>query len=249
MSRRDDQMLPRNGAAADLPELLRSRRSFLMIGFGVLLSGCASTQVADSLVPPPAWDAQPLPPVPRPDPDPIRAAAPADPAPLGRAIARRSWTRARPVPRLMNRMTTVRYITVHHDGMQPFYGTSQSTVAARLELIRRGHRGRKWGDIGYHFAVDRAGRVWECRPLAWQGAHVKNHNPGNIGVVALGNFDEQQPSEAQVDAVRRQVSLLMNTYGVPVRRVKTHQEWARTACPGRSMQGYMSVARSNGWLA
>ena len=30
-------------------------------------------------------------------------------------------------------------------------------------------------DVGYHYAVDRAGRVWECRPLTWQGAHVRNH--------------------------------------------------------------------------
>ena len=215
---------------------------------GVLLGGCASTPVAQSLLPPPAWDAQPLPPAPKPLPDPAHAAAPSAEG-FGAAIARTRWTRARPVPRLMNRMTPVRYITIHHDGMQPFYGTSVATVAARLEFIRRGHRGKGWGDIGYHFAVDRSGRVWQCRPTSWQGAHVKNHNPGNIGIVALGNFDEQQPSEAQVNAVRQQVRLMQQKYRVPVSRVKTHKEWAVTACPGRALQTYMAAARSNGWLA
>ena len=69
-------------------------------------------------------------------------------------------------------------------------------------MIRRGHVNHNgWADIGYHFAVDRAGRVWSCRPLVWQGAHVKDRNEGNIGVLVLGNFEIERPTSAQLNAL------------------------------------------------
>jgi hypothetical protein len=145
----------------------------------------------------------------------------------------------------MNPMRPIRFITVHHDGMTPFYGDSTRDGMERLELIRRAHRSKPepWGDIGYHFAVDRAGNVWECRPLNFQGAHVKFHNEGNIGVLALGNFDRQQPTEAQLGALRQHVATLMSAFHVTRDRLRTHQEWAATACPGRSLQAYMDATR------
>lgn len=165
----------------------------------------------------------------------------------GGVIRRSVWAKGQPVPALMNRMLPVRYITVHHAAML-FTDTNENATAAHLESIRRGHRGRGWGDIGYHFAVDRAGRVWEARPLSWQGAHVANKNESNLGIVTLGNFDEQSPSNVQLDALRRFVTFNMRQYNVPLSRVKTHQEWAPTRCPGTSLQRYMVSARSNGTL-
>jgi N-acetyl-anhydromuramyl-L-alanine amidase AmpD len=150
----------------------------------------------------------------------------------------------------MDRMTEIRDITVHHDGMDPFFASDRGSVAAHLELIRQLHRRKGWGDIGYHYAVDRAGRVWEARPLAYQGAHVKDHNPGNIGVVVLGNFEQQAPTDAQLAALRSHLSAMMRAYGVPARRVHTHQEWdgAATACPGGRLQYYVEKLRRSGGL-
>ncbi len=151
----------------------------------------------------------------------------------------------------MNAMMDIRYITVHHDGMSPFYESSERASAQRIESIRRYHSDtRNWGDIGYHYVIDRSGRVWEGRPIGYQGAHVANHNPGNVGVLLLGNFERQTPAEAQLDALRQNVSWLMRQYNVPVNRVLTHMEWdgARTACPGRSLQAYMAHVRQRRML-
>jgi hypothetical protein len=147
-------------------------------------------------------------------------------------------------------MTEIRHITVHHDGMEPFFATNRASVAAHIELIRQLHRRRGWGDIGYHFAVDRAGRAWEARPLVYQGAHVKDHNPGNVGVVVLGNFERQAPSDVQLAGIRGHLSALMKIYGVPVKRVHTHREWAgaATACPGETLQRYLERLRRSGGL-
>ena len=160
-------------------------------------------------------------------------------------LDRQLWCRDACVPALMNPMLPPKYITVHHDGKEPMLSTDQATSAARIEMAYKEGRAMGWGDIGYHYMVDRGGRVWEGREIKWQGAHVKNANEGNIGVCCLGNFDEQSPSDAQLDACRQILSCLMGTYGIPVSRVKTHQEWYdnHTACPGRSLQREMVVMR------
>jgi hypothetical protein len=155
------------------------------------------------------------------------------------------WCRGECVPSLMNPMLPARYVTVHHDGMSPFRATDQASSVERLEMIRNGHRSKGWGDIGYHFVVDRGGRVWEGRELKWQGAHVKERNEGNIGICCLGNFDEQSPSDAQLEALQQILECTMAKYRIPASRVKTHKEWdiARTACPGRSLQSEMISMR------
>lgn len=222
-----------------------SRRGFVLLGMSALLAGCSSTptQTGTSSLPGPVWKPRDLPPEPTPTPS-------APPSTVGgppNVIARSRWSGGDPVPAMMDRMTTITWITVHHDGMDPFYATDEGSSKARLESIRRAHRAKGWGDIGYHYIVDRNGRVWEGRPLKWQGAHVKDCNPGNIGVMCMGNFDKQAPSQAQTAALNRHVTWLMTNYRITISRVRTHQEWpsAATACPGVSLQRYMVAVRQN----
>jgi hypothetical protein len=240
-----------HGPVPDEHERHVSRRAFLALAGIGILSGCASTQQVATL-PDVPWPPE----RPRPRLEPVRpragAGMPAAPAPdapgMPGVIARSRWAKGQPVPALMNRLGSVRHITVHHDGMSAFYGATEGAAAERLERIRIAHRARGWGDIGYHFGVDRSGAVWELRPVAFQGAHVKDFNESNIGVVTLGNFDEQTPTEAQLASINRHVSALMRAYRVHISNVRTHQEWAPTACPGRNLQAYMVASRHNGRL-
>ena len=209
--------------------------------------GCAANRTTNSVLPAPPWPAIDV------------ASAELDPAAGTNAsgvaiatepwrhgiVARGQWARGRPVSVEMQRMTPIRHITIHHDGMKPFYGTDLPTVASHLELIRTMHRGKGWADIGYHFAIDRAGRVWEGRPLAFQGAHVKDHNQGNIGIVVLGNFEQQMPTDLQLDAVEQHILALQQAYGVSGRNIRTHREWpgASTICPGGRLQQIVKELR------
>lgn len=246
-SRSDNQL----DAGAPLTEGdVATRRGFLLSGLALLLAGCSGPQrtTSTTALPGPSWRTR-TPPTPMPSPPrrdyvpPSRAGVSGTSSGL---IARSRWTSAGPSLALMNRMQPVRCITVHHDGIGPFHDMDQRAAMARLESIRRYHReSLGWGDIGYHYSIDRSGRVYECRSLTYQGAHVKNHNEGNIGVMLLGNFDQQTPSSAQIDALIAQLSGLMQTHGVPVNRVHTHREWqgAVTACPGGSLQASMNNIR------
>lgn len=168
----------------------------------------------------------------------------------GNVLPRSAWAKGNPVPQYMNRMRPVTRITIHHDGISPFASTNKAEAAARIESIRRGHRGRNFGDIGYHYVIDPAGRVWQGRSLTWQGAHVGAQNDGNLGICVLGNYQNQRPSETQLRAVEHFVAQQMRTHRVGVRQVYTHKELAATACPGRNLQpSIVAMRRSGGTLA
>lgn len=217
----------------------------LVAGLGAMLGGCASSRKsAAAPLPGPRW---PTPTVP------MRArstySAPPttrspQPESLGDVLPRSAWAGGQPIPSRMDPMLPVNKITVHHDGMPPVSIRSQQDVAQRLEQIRRAHLERSFGDIGYHFIVDPSGRVWQGRQLNWQGAHVANQNPGNLGIMCLGNFEHQSPTDAQLSALDRFLGAQASRYGVPANRIYTHRELAPTICPGRNLQRMMDRMRA-----
>lgn len=232
-----------------------SRRGFMLLSLG-LLAGCAKKTALVAL-PKPPWptiDFEKSPPMPTRQPT-LHKLKPRIESPVIKPswqtslLSRSKWSRGNPIPTRMDNMAPVRYLTVHHEGMDPFRYSDMRSTAARIEKIRKAHRGRGWGDIGYHFIVDRGGRVWEGRPLRYQGAHVKDKNFANIGILALGNFDLQQPTQQQFRAVIQHCQNLMNAFRIPISRLRTHQEWAPTACPGHYMQSYMDRVRKGGKLS
>jgi N-acetyl-anhydromuramyl-L-alanine amidase AmpD len=161
------------------------------------------------------------------------------------AISRSNWTRTGPVRSKVNAMNGISKITVHHEGWTAVNFTSQSDTAARIEKIRSFHTGpeRGWGDIGYHYIIDRAGRVWEGRPIRYQGAHVRNNNEHNIGILVLGNFDKQSPSGAQLKSLYGTAAALTQQHKIRPALVRSHQEINKTECPGRNLQNQMNALR------
>jgi len=163
-------------------------------------------------------------------------------------IPRARWTTTRPRPVALYAMGVGRAITVHHDAV-PLTATDSSSSRQRLQSIRRDHvQANGWADIGYHFAVDRAGRIWEARPLLYQGAHVRQHNPGNIGIVLMGDFESQAPTFAQIASLEALIKALRSQFDIPLSAVATHREWpgAATTCPGQQLQTIMNAARVGG---
>lgn len=162
------------------------------------------------------------------------------------ALSRTSWTRTGPVASKVNAMNGINKLTIHHEGWTPVNFTSQATTAERIEKIRQYHTGQNgWGDIGYHYIVDRAGRVWEGRPIQYQGAHVSKNNENNVGILVLGNFEKQSPSEAQLNTLQSTVAALTKQNRIKSSLVRSHQEINPTSCPGRNMQNKMDALRRN----
>ena len=152
---------------------------------------------------------------------------------------RLSWTTSNVHAKLLDRAQLYNRMTVHHAGGAPNYHEREDDIAMDLESIRIHHRDRRFGDIGYHFVVDRAGRVWEARSLYFTGAHVLSQNSGNIGVMLLGNFEDQKPTSAQVLALRRFTDLIVDRFSIPRNRVFGHRDLGHTLCPGKNLYGHV----------
>ena len=150
---------------------------------------------------------------------------------------RHHWTDVQPNPNRLRVATPKAYdrITLHHAGTQVVTLTSEPAVASCLDGILAGHMKRGFGDIGYHYLVDYAGRVWEGRSLQYWGAHVSGQNDQNIGIVLIGNFEEQRPSRAQLQTMGKLVGLVRQRFGIPEGRIYGHIDLGQTLCPGRHL--------------
>jgi len=135
-------------------------------------------------------------------------------------------------------------ITLHHAGERAVFSTGRDRVQVQVEGIRVGHvNDRGYGDIGYHFVVDYAGRVWEGRSLAYEGAHVSDQNEANIGIVLLGNFNDQDPSAEQLAAMNTLVLGLREHYRIKPHRVYGHRDLGQSFCPGNNLYPYVARMR------
>ncbi len=166
-------------------------------------------------------------------------------------LPRKAWGAA-PAKSKPPAMGTPKRVTVHHEASGVFEETDREATVRRLRAIQRYHQESKgWGDIAYHFVVDRSGRIWEGRPLSEMGAHAGSQpaNEGNIGILVLGNFDLQKPSRAQTESLAKLLEGLERLRGIPRSRMLGHGEIRRefglgaTNCPGRQLQAWLEEFR------
>jgi len=232
-----------------------SRRQFVVTSFGLLAAGCSAGRGRIAAVPAPQWPGRRNVPQYPSIPPQQTPSAPPLPQPLPQqaglqVVPRSAWSRRTPVASRVNPMGAISRMTVHHEGWEVVNFTDANTTMERLRKIENYHiESLKWGAVGYHFIIDRSGRVWEGRPLQYQGAHVKNNNEHNIGVMVLGNFDQQYPSAAQTASLRGTLSNLRHMYSIPFDRIYTHQEINPTKCPGAQLQHQMVSLRRGGYIA
>ncbi len=130
-------------------------------------------------------------------------------------------------------MGPITRITVHHTAIAADT-TSIADATSQMRSIQRTHFARGWAGIGYHYIIDSAGRIWEARPIAYQGAHAGNHelNRGNIGVSLMGDFEQHHVPKAQQDACAQLLLDLCSRHGVRPDEVKGHCDLKHTQCPG-----------------
>ena len=178
----------------------------------------------------------------------VAGAIPSDPhAVLPLVHARNEW-HAAAIAGDFKTMEKPWRITVHH-GATLFTSSSNAAVSSELRDLQRFHqKDRGWADLGYHFLIDPAGRVWEGRSLRYQGAHAGDSelNRGNIGICLLGNFSAQPLMPVQQQALEDTLRRLQSWFGVPTARVYTHGEIRPTAteCPGTALQRWVSDYRA-----
>lgn len=115
-------------------------------------------------------------------------------------------------------------LVIHHSALPVADGP--------LEIQALHMENKGYADIGYHFLIDATGQIFEGRPLDVRGAHTGGFNTGLIGVVLLGNFEERQPAEAQMDSLRTLTIYLRDSYQLT--HLAGHRDFqpGETVCPG-----------------
>jgi hypothetical protein len=158
-------------------------------------------------------------------------------------MRRSEWTVVAPRLDRMRKAGRFHRLTIHHSGSTKAVHTIKNAVIHDLDGVLTSHRQRRYGDIGYHFIIDYAGRVWEGRSHAFQGAHVLGENEGNLAVMLLGNFDKQKPSEQQLVSMYKTIHALRKQYAIPSKSVYGHRDLGASACPGKNVYSHILKLR------
>lgn len=134
-------------------------------------------------------------------------------------------------------MRTISEVIIHCSATPPGW-MARGSLEDKTEEIRRWHKDRGFNDVGYHYLIDRDGRVGNGRPVSKQGAHVKGHNKGTIGVCLIGGKEskatdkfEDHFTRQQDAALIRLLGMLKATYGDEI-KITGHNEYSNKGCPG-----------------
>ncbi|MFJ2782366.1 peptidoglycan recognition family protein [Kitasatospora sp. NPDC087315] len=163
-------------------------------------------------------------------------------------------------------------LTVHHTDTV----NADPDPAASVRAVYEYHAVTlDWGDIGYHFLIDEAGRVYEGR---WSGDdgipahdaagnvvtafHTSGFNSGNLGIALLGTLSGQAPTGAARRSLTVLLGALTRAHGLdprahttfvnpvngvtrPVDMISGHRDWLATDCPGGVMYASLPQLRAD----
>ena len=150
-------------------------------------------------------------------------------------VPRESWGAQAADPSLMQPHTIER-LTVHHAGDQ-----STTTGPARYRSWQASHIARGWGDLAYHYIIGVDGTVYEARDPRYAGATGTSYDPAShLLIVVEGNFDQNDPTPAQLDALVRVLAWASITFDVPPSTISGHRDHANTSCPGDNLHPYIA---------
>ncbi len=149
----------------------------------------------------------------------------------------------------------IRKVVIHHTAE-----TGVEKGRAPDEVMRAIYRyhavSRGWGDIGYHYIIAPDGTVYQGRAGGdfVVGGHVYCNNIGTIGIALMGNFNEQEVSDKQLEALGRILPRLSKKYQLDLTgeewyhgeftpNLLGHRDLGATACPGENMHGLLPKMR------
>ncbi|MFC8550434.1 peptidoglycan recognition protein [Streptomyces sp. NPDC057273] len=157
---------------------------------------------------------------------------------------------------------------VHHSATGNNYTCKQAPSVLR-SIYRYHTQSSGWRDIGYNFAVDKCGNIYEGRaggvakPV--HGAHTLGFNTNSMGIAVLGTYSSTTPPAAAVTAVARLTAWKLGLHGVNPKGKTTlvsaggkykkgkkvkfnsiagHRDGYSTACPGTRLYGKLGTTRA-----
>lgn len=143
-------------------------------------------------------------------------------------VTRQQWGARRP--------TSVKQIAVPTRELWLHHTAGAGNGASGVRATQRYHMDTKgWSDIAYSYLVDADGTVYEGRGPAVAGAHTRNHNSISHAICAIGDYQQEQPTERLVHSIARLVRHGHERGWWPATLTGGHRDVGSTACPGQHL--------------
>ncbi|MFI6083648.1 peptidoglycan recognition protein [Streptomyces sp. NPDC051217] len=190
-------------------------------------------------------------------------------APRPKIVSRKGWGANEKLrEREFGYTKTVKAVFVHHSATGNNYTCKQAPSVIR-GIYRYHVTSSGWRDIGYNFAIDKCGNVYEGRaggvtkPV--MGAHTLGFNTNSTGIAVLGSYSTVNPPAAVTTAVARLSAWKLGLHGinpkgkvtmtsggsnkykkgkrVSMNAVSGHRDGFVTDCPGNRLYGKLGAVR------
>lgn len=129
-------------------------------------------------------------------------------------------------------------INVHCSATRTTWFDGKSGPEKVAEIKRWHVQENGWRDIGYHYIIDRDGKVYKGRPVDQSGAFEPKVNANAVGVCLLGGFGSTPNDQfslhytaEQDEALRKLIVMLRKMYPA-ITKVTGHNDYSPKACPG-----------------
>lgn len=127
------------------------------------------------------------------------------------------------------RISDIKYFVVHHSTHQGIQDGEQA-----LRVLYNSHlNARDWPGITYHFFVPKSGQVYQINDLNDLTYTVLNKNNNSLSVCFDGNFEVEEPTMGQLEALE----FLLRKYSRY--ELHAHRDLTPTACCGRNLYRYL----------
>jgi N-acetylmuramoyl-L-alanine amidase len=125
----------------------------------------------------------------------------------------------------------IKQIVVHH--------SASPRETTTVNKIITWHKNKGWDHIGYHRVVGRDGTVAATLSLEKEGYHVWGRNKHTVGICVVGNFEQEHPTQQQLDNLEGALASLCKKLELPAEKIFGHRALALpfhgTACPGKNL--------------
>ncbi|MBS3943377.1 MAG: N-acetylmuramoyl-L-alanine amidase [Dethiobacter sp.] len=168
----------------------------------------------------------------------------------------------------------ITHAIVHHTVHHNIPRTEADSIQLMRDIRLIDHMlGKGWSDIGYHFVIDREGRIFQGRhnpQLNTQdvmGDHAPPANSRSVGIALMGQFYPGEddppvghPSAAALRSLERLLAWRFHQRNLDPRgtaniatawgtrnihRIAGHREVSATACPGDNLQVLLPTIRTH----
>lgn len=139
--------------------------------------------------------------------------------------------------RIPHRIT---HVTLHHTGSPEPLRPDEDPREKLRGLQSWGARDRNWWDVPYHYLIDLDGRIYEGRDWRFMGETNTTYDPeGHFLISVIGNYERQEATPAQVEAIANLMAWAIARFDVPLERIGGHYNYAQTGCPGKQLRKYL----------